>query len=98
MNGSDVVVEVLPLGREAMRVVNQRAQALAHEAFTLLREQLSIKARAGGERFRLAPNRPSISLKHAYQMCGVAPMLRAQLPLLYRGERLVHVVGVGDVF
>ena len=62
------------------------------------REQLSIKARAGGERFRLAPNRPSISLKHAYQMCGVAPMLRAQLPLLYRGERLVHVVGVGDVF
>lgn len=44
MNGSDVVVEVLPLGREAMRVVNQRAQALAHEAFTLLREQLRIKA------------------------------------------------------
>ncbi|MBS1174592.1 MAG: tilS [Burkholderiaceae bacterium] len=62
------------------------------------REQLSIRGRTGGERFRLAPNRPTISLKHAYQMAGVAPMLRAQLPLLYDGERLVHVVGVGDVF
>ena len=62
------------------------------------REQLTIRARTGGERFRLAPNRPTISLKHAYQMAGVAPMLRAQLPLLYRGEQLVHVVGVGDVF
>ncbi len=62
------------------------------------REQLTIRARTGGERFRLAPNRPTISLKHAYQMAGIAPMLRAQLPLLYRGEQLVHVVGVGDVF
>lgn len=64
----------------------------------IAREHLSIRARTGGERFRLAPNRPSISLKHAYQMCGIAPMLRAQLPLLYDGEHLVHVVGVGDVF
>jgi tRNA(Ile)-lysidine synthase len=64
----------------------------------ILRERLSIKPRQGGERFRLAPNRPNISLKHAYQMYGVAPMLRAQLPLLYRDEQLVHVVGVGDVF
>ena len=64
----------------------------------IAREHLSMRARSGGERFRLAPNRPSISLKHAYQMCGIAPMLRAQLPLLYDGERLVHVVGVGDVF
>ena len=44
MNASDVVGEVRPLGREAMRFVNQRAQALAHEAFTQLREQLRIKA------------------------------------------------------
>ena len=50
-----------------------------------------------GERLRLANHRPSIDLKHAYQMYGVAPMLRGQLPLLYDGERLVHVVGVGDV-
>ena len=63
----------------------------------IIREGLSVRARSGGERFRLAENRPSITLKHAYQMYGIAPMLRAQLPLLYAGERLVHVVGVGDV-
>ena len=61
------------------------------------REHLSIRTRLGGERFRLAPNRPHISLKHAYQTYEVAPMLRRQLPLLYQGENLVHVVGVGDV-
>ena len=63
----------------------------------ITREGLNIRARAGGERLRLADNRPSIDLKHAYQMYGVAPMLRGQLPLLYDGEWLVHVVGVGDV-
>ena len=63
----------------------------------IAREGLSIRARTGGERLRLADNRPSIDLKHAYQMYGIAPMLRGQLPLLYDGERLVHVVGVGDV-
>ncbi len=63
----------------------------------IAREGLSIRARTGGERLRLADNRPSIDLKHAYQMYGIAPMLRGQLPLLYDGEQLVHVVGVGDV-
>lgn len=63
----------------------------------ITREGLSIRARMGGERLRLANHRPSIDLKHAYQMYGVAPMLRGQLPLLYDGEWLVHVVGVGDV-
>ena len=63
----------------------------------IAREGLSIRARTGGERLRLADNRPTINLKHAYQMYEIAPMLRGQLPLLYDGERLVHVVGVGDV-
>lgn len=64
----------------------------------MVQEHLTIRPRRGGERLRLAPNRPHISLKHAYQMSGVAPMLRPQLPLLYAGERLVYVVGVGTVW
>lgn len=63
----------------------------------IARDGLQVRARVGGERLRLAENRPSITLKHAYQMYGIAPMLRAHLPLIYEGERLVHVVGVGDV-
>ena len=56
-----------------------------------------LRARIGGERARLSLSRPHKSLKDLYLMSGVAPMLRAQLPLIYDGERLVHVVGVGDV-
>ena len=56
-----------------------------------------LRARIGGERARLSMSRPYKSLKDLYLMSGVAPMLRAQLPLIYDGERLVHVVGVGDV-
>jgi tRNA(Ile)-lysidine synthase len=56
-----------------------------------------LRARVGGERVRLHPKRPSQSLKNLYLMNGIPPMLRAQLPLIYHGERLVHVVGVGDV-
>lgn len=89
LKGDWIAAQIVPKGQWLITSsVRERMQ----------REQLTIRARTGGERFRLAPNRPTISLKHAYQMAGVAPMLRAQLPLLYDGERLVHVVGVGDVF
>lgn len=64
---------------------------------SVAQEGLEIRARSGGERFRLAPNRPRVDLKQAYQQHGIAPMLRAQLPLLYRGQTLVYVVGVGNV-
>ncbi len=37
-------IEVLPLGRTAMRIVNQRAQALSHAVFTQLREELRLVA------------------------------------------------------
>ena len=37
-------VEVLPLGRADMRIVNQRAQALSHAVFVQLREELRLKA------------------------------------------------------
>ena len=58
-------------------------------------ENLQLRARTGGERVRLNAKRPSMSLKDAYQAFSVAPMLRAQLPLIYRGDQLVYVVGVG---
>ena len=37
-------IEVLPLGRTAMRIVNQRAQALSHAVFMQLREELRLRA------------------------------------------------------
>lgn len=44
MRSTEPVIEALPLGRDAMRIVNQRANALAHEAFVRLREQLRMRA------------------------------------------------------
>ena len=83
-----IAAQLLPSGEWFLtEPLRQRIQA----------ERLTVHPRKGGETFKLAANRPSISLKHAYQMYEIAPMLRGQLPLLYAGERLVHVVGVGDV-
>lgn len=56
-----------------------------------------IQTRVGGERVKLHPKRPTFTLKEAYQMAGVPPMLRHQLPLLYKEGQLVYVVGVGKV-
>lgn len=60
-------------------------------------EGLIARKRQGGERIRLAANRSSLSLKEAYVAARIAPILRAQLPLLYRGNYLVYVVGIGLV-
>jgi tRNA(Ile)-lysidine synthase len=52
--------------------------------------------RTGGERIRLAANRPHISLQNAYLQSQIPPMLRAQLPLLYQNGVLRWAVGVGE--
>ncbi|MGE5095313.1 MAG: tRNA lysidine(34) synthetase TilS [Betaproteobacteria bacterium] len=51
--------------------------------------------RAGGERIRLAPGRPTRTLKNLLQERDVAPGERARLPLLFHGGDLVWVPGVG---
>ena len=58
-------------------------------------ERLTLRTRIGGERIRFHPQRSRMSLKQAYQEKSVAPMLRGQLPLIYRGDELIYVVGVG---
>jgi tRNA(Ile)-lysidine synthase len=55
----------------------------------------SVRARKGGERLRLAANRPSRSLKNLFQEAGIAPWERDRLPLLYCGDELVWVPGLG---
>jgi tRNA(Ile)-lysidine synthase len=52
-------------------------------------------ARRGGERIRLAPGRPTRTLKNLLQEGDVPAWQRGLLPLLFEGERLVWVPGVG---
>lgn len=53
-----------------------------------------LRPRLGGEQFQLGPRRPPRSLKKQYQALGVPPWQR-QGPLIYAGEQLVFVPGLG---
>jgi tRNA(Ile)-lysidine synthase len=53
------------------------------------------RARAGGETIRLAHGRPTRTLKNLLQERDVPMWQRENLPLLFHGERLVWVPGVG---
>lgn len=57
--------------------------------------ELRVRLRQGGERLRLHAKRPSHSLKHLLQESGIPPWQRAALPMLYCGETLIAVPGIG---
>ncbi|HKW37126.1 MAG TPA: tRNA lysidine(34) synthetase TilS [Burkholderiales bacterium] len=59
-------------------------------------EPVTVRLRRGGERLRLDHRRPRRTLKNLFQERGVPPWRRDRLPLVYCGERLVSVPGVGD--
>ncbi|WP_310741066.1 tRNA lysidine(34) synthetase TilS [Ideonella aquatica] len=52
------------------------------------------RPRGGGERFSLGPDRPARSLKQQFQALGV-PAWQRQGPLLWSGEQLLWVPGLG---
>lgn len=54
-----------------------------------------LRMRRGGERIRLDAYRPRRSLKNLYQEAGIPPWRRSAMPLLWCGEDLVWVPGVG---
>jgi len=61
-----------------------------------LREQsLEIDFRKGGERLRLAHNRPSRSLKMHYQASGIPAWERGRLPIVNAGFDLLFAAGLG---
>ena len=65
-----------------------RAEALSDFALT-------VRFRAGGERFRPAGRRHSQELKKLLQEAQIPPWQRDRLPLLYNHQELLAVVGLG---
>ncbi len=59
------------------------------------KQGIEIRLRAGGERLQPDPRRPHRTLKNLFQEAGIPPWRRERLPLLYCGERLVCVPGLG---
>lgn len=70
-------------------------QGAGIDAAKLKAGPLTIRARQGGERLRLAARRPSRTLKNLFQEAGIPPWERDRLPLLFCGDTLVWVPGLG---
>jgi tRNA(Ile)-lysidine synthase len=59
------------------------------------RGPIVVRPRAGGERIRLATNRPRQALKRLLQSAGVPAWQRDALPLIWCGDTLAAVPGIG---
>ena len=58
-------------------------------------KSFQVRLRSGGERLRTDARRPRRTLKNLFQEAGVPPWERKRLPLLYCGDELVWVPGLG---
>jgi tRNA(Ile)-lysidine synthase len=65
------------------------------ECAALEREEVSVRLRVGGERIRLAHDRPRRALKSVLRDAGMPPWQRETLPLVFCGDALAAVPGVG---
>jgi len=57
---------------------------------------VTVRLRHGGEKLKTDERRPRRTLKNLLQERGIPPWRRDRLPLLYCGEQLVSVPGIGD--
>ncbi|HQT25260.1 MAG TPA: tRNA lysidine(34) synthetase TilS [Burkholderiales bacterium] len=56
---------------------------------------VNVRGRQGGEHLRTHAHRPTKRLKHLFQEKGIPPWQRDRMPLLYCGDHLVWVPGLG---
>jgi tRNA(Ile)-lysidine synthase len=71
------------------------AQGQGFDAGWLRAQQLEIDFRKGGERLKLAANRPSRPLKAHYQALGVPAWERERLPVVSTGFDVLFAAGIG---
>lgn len=69
--------------------------ATGFDAAWLHGRPLVIDFRKGGERLKLAPNRPTRGLKAHYQAAGVPAWERGRLPVVSAGRDLLYAAGLG---
>ncbi|MCW5625544.1 MAG: tRNA lysidine(34) synthetase TilS [Burkholderiales bacterium] len=82
----------LPDGR-AVQFVKAVGEGL--DAAALAAAPVTVRGRRGGERLHAGPGRPRRTLKNLLQENAVPPWERDQIPLLFVGEVLVWVPGIG---
>jgi tRNA(Ile)-lysidine synthase len=77
----------------ALRFVAARGAGLC--ADRLRDAPVSLRSRAGGERIQLAANRPHHAVKKLLQESRLPPWERAALPLVWCGDELAAIPGIG---
>jgi tRNA(Ile)-lysidine synthase len=80
----------LPAWQGVLRVRPVASQGASPERLT----QLALRPRAGGERFQRAPGTPPRALKRQFQAVAVPAWVRDG-PLVYAGDQLLYVPGLG---
>ncbi len=75
---------------------NSKKPGIAKDRFEQAKKKglINTMAREGGEKFKVDSKRPRRSLKNLYQEAAIPPWQR-DVPLLYIGEELVAVAGIG---
>jgi tRNA(Ile)-lysidine synthase len=73
----------------------RRVRGAGIDAARLAAGVVSVRTRKGGERLQPDPRRPRRTLKNLFQEAGIPPWRRERLPLLFCGEDLVWVPGLG---
>ncbi len=77
------------------RLVFERATGQGLSLARLTAAPVTVRLRRGGERLRPDCLRPTRSLKNLLQEAGMPPWQRQRLPLLFSGEKLAFVPGIG---
>lgn len=77
----------------SIQFTHERGRGLSREK--ILQALVTIRTRQGGEHYQPSCNRPRRSLKKLFQEAGIPPWERYTLPLLYCGEKLAWVPGIG---
>lgn len=67
----------------------------APDAQWLPHQPLEVRAPRGTARLRPRHGGPSRTVKNLFQESGVPPWLRARMPAVYAGDRLLYVAGLG---
>jgi tRNA(Ile)-lysidine synthase len=73
----------------------ERARGAGLAAAKLVQAPVTLRSRSGGERIRLAANRPARAVKKLLQEAHMPPWERDALPLVWSGDELVAVPGIG---
>jgi tRNA(Ile)-lysidine synthase len=73
----------------------ERSRGAGLAAAKLECSRVTLRSRAGGEHIRLAANRPTRAVKKLFQEAHLPPWERESLPLLWSGEELAAVPGIG---